>query len=317
MRRTAYYKEIQLPQLRTFCLVATRANFTTAARTLGLSKSTVWQQVRALERELGTTLLRRQGTGIELTAEGRLLLELVQPHVSGLDSLARLFEMRRADLPQQVLVAGSPYLAGHFLPRPVREFTLAHPTVRLNLRCDGLGEEEIAVLVGRGKVDLALISYERDRPRSPYLLYEDMFEIPLMLMTSTNHPLARKKRVRVADLAAYPLIVGRGANQSRLERLLNRHNQAGRSNVVLESSLTDIIQKYVAQDVGIGLFHVSPRSAEAMPGVRLRVFDPHMEKLPVALVVRKDIRLAEPVEEFRQFVRRCLHQPSPSKQEKS
>ena len=46
------YKEIQLAQLRSFCLAATEGNFTSAAKALGLSASTVWQQVRALEREL-------------------------------------------------------------------------------------------------------------------------------------------------------------------------------------------------------------------------------------------------------------------------
>src|SRR5438309_8433271 len=95
MSQTHRYKEIQLAQLRSFCLAATEANFTSAAKALGLSTSTVWQQVRALERELRAKLLRRRGRVVKLTDEGRLLLETVQPHVSGLDSLRRLFETRR------------------------------------------------------------------------------------------------------------------------------------------------------------------------------------------------------------------------------
>src|SRR5215472_13075199 len=88
------YKEIQLAQLRSFCLAATEGNFTAAAKALGLSASTVWQQVRAQERELKAKLLRRRGRVVELTDGGRLLLDTVQPHVSGLDSLRRLFEAR-------------------------------------------------------------------------------------------------------------------------------------------------------------------------------------------------------------------------------
>src|ERR1700682_4064386 len=84
MGRNDRYKDIQLPQLRSFCLAATEGNFTTAAKVLGLSAPTVWQQVRALERRLHTTLLRRRGRAVELTPEGHMLLELVQPHVSGL-----------------------------------------------------------------------------------------------------------------------------------------------------------------------------------------------------------------------------------------
>src|SRR5260370_40878752 len=57
-------KEIQLAQLRSFCLAATEGNFTTAAKALGLSASTVWQQVRARERELKAKRLRRRGRAV-------------------------------------------------------------------------------------------------------------------------------------------------------------------------------------------------------------------------------------------------------------
>jgi hypothetical protein len=85
MANTHHYKDLQLPQLRGFCLAAVRG-FTGAADTLGLSVSAVWQQVRALERQLGAVLLRRRGRAVELTAEGQLLVELIQPHIHGLDS---------------------------------------------------------------------------------------------------------------------------------------------------------------------------------------------------------------------------------------
>src|SRR5213592_1177971 len=111
------YKDIQLPQLRSFCLAASQGNFTVAAKSLGISAPTVWQQVRALERRLKTTLLRRRGRAIELTPEGRVLLELVQPHVSGLDSLEPLFVTRQALLPRPLTVTAIPYLTSSHLLR--------------------------------------------------------------------------------------------------------------------------------------------------------------------------------------------------------
>ena len=110
MSQTHRYKEIQLAQLRGFCLAATEGNFTSAAKALGLSASTVWQQVRSLERELKVKLMRRQGRVVDLTDDGRLLLETVQPHVSGLDSLRRLFEARRDGISQELIVASGAYL---------------------------------------------------------------------------------------------------------------------------------------------------------------------------------------------------------------
>src|SRR5262249_41047602 len=123
MRQSYRYKEIQLAQLRSFCLAATEGNFTSAAKALGLSASTVWQQVRALERELKAKLWRRRGRVVELTDEGRLL----QPHISGLDSLRRLFETRRAGSPQELVVASGAYLLAHYLPKPIQQFRVQHP----------------------------------------------------------------------------------------------------------------------------------------------------------------------------------------------
>src|SRR5262245_15157912 len=134
MTQDRRYKELQLAQLRGFCLAATEGNFTSAARALGLSASTVWHQVRALERDLKAKLLRRRGRAVELTADGQLLLELVQPHVSALDSLGRFFEARRAAGRQELVVASGAYLLAHHLPAAVRQFRAERPLVQVSLR---------------------------------------------------------------------------------------------------------------------------------------------------------------------------------------
>src|ERR1700742_3027349 len=58
----------------TFRAVAHQRSFSNAARELALSQPSVSNQVAALERELGVRLLLREPGGIELTAEGEILL---------------------------------------------------------------------------------------------------------------------------------------------------------------------------------------------------------------------------------------------------
>src|SRR5262245_42255844 len=167
------YKDIQLPQLRSFCLAATSHSFTAAAKSLGLSVSAVWQQVRALERELGATLLRRNGGAVQITDEGRLLLDLVQPHVTGLDSLARLFESQRAGLAQKLTVVSTHGLIAYRMPAPVHEFTRRHAAVQLRLRADIRTAVAIEMLE-QGEADLAVLAYDADEPRSAFLQYDDL-----------------------------------------------------------------------------------------------------------------------------------------------
>ena len=59
----------------TFRAVAHRRSFSHAARDLALSQPAVSNQVAQLERELGVPLLSRGPGGLELTAEGRIVLE--------------------------------------------------------------------------------------------------------------------------------------------------------------------------------------------------------------------------------------------------
>src|SRR6516225_3254028 len=65
---------LELRHLRTFAAVAERRSFTRAAEDLHVAQQAVSQQVKALERSLGVTLLRRTPRRVELTAEGAVFL---------------------------------------------------------------------------------------------------------------------------------------------------------------------------------------------------------------------------------------------------
>src|SRR5947207_9667202 len=116
-----YYKGVQLEQIRSFCRVARLGSFVAAAAELELSAPTVWRQVRALERECKSRLLVRKGRSVQLTAEGKLALELLEPHLSGIDSVRDLLEERLNEAPRQLTVASTSMLLGDFLGQPIQE----------------------------------------------------------------------------------------------------------------------------------------------------------------------------------------------------
>src|SRR5918999_2032538 len=64
-------------RLRAFALVADLGSISAAASVLGYTQSAVSQQLAALERELGTTLVDRSQRPLRATHAGRLL----QPHI--------------------------------------------------------------------------------------------------------------------------------------------------------------------------------------------------------------------------------------------
>src|ERR1700742_1477202 len=75
----------------TFRAVAHRRSFSNAARELALSQPSVSNQVAALERELGTRLLKREPGGLKLTPDGQILL-------AHADAIAERFQLARTQL---------------------------------------------------------------------------------------------------------------------------------------------------------------------------------------------------------------------------
>ncbi len=76
---TKYYKGNTLKQLRAFCAVARTGKMTDAADELFLSQSAISLQVKALEEELSIVLFERRGPRIQLTPDGRKLLDMARP----------------------------------------------------------------------------------------------------------------------------------------------------------------------------------------------------------------------------------------------
>lgn len=205
MKRRQRYKEIQLGQLRSFCLAAAQGNFTVAAKMSGLSLSTVWEQIRSLEQNLGVTLLLREGRNVALTPEGQLLLDVARPSVEQLDSLHELFDGRKYQPPRRLTLATSPYTLQHILPRTMKVFTERHPKVHISVQ---FAESfNVEARVERGDVDVALHAFDPEDRRSPALDYEEMVALPLQLLVASLHPLARKRKISLVDVLPNPVIL--------------------------------------------------------------------------------------------------------------
>jgi LysR family cyn operon transcriptional activator len=300
------YKEIQLAQLRSFCLAATERNFTSAAKALGLSASTVWQQIRALERELRAKLLRREGRVVELTDEGRLLLETVQPHVSGLDSLRRLFEARRQGIRQELVVASGAYLCANHLLHPIQQFRAEQQSIQVTLRIAAWSA--LQRVVERGETDVGVLACDPDIPRSPYLEYEHLFDEQFSVMMPAGHPLIRAKRIAPQELIKYPLILPPkgGADRKVFDRFLRKHNLSERAQTALVCGLVDVAKKYVTLGIGIALMYVTDQVGDDTSALHVRPLDPEIERLPIEMAVRKGTHLPDHVEEFRRIMRQGL-----------
>jgi DNA-binding transcriptional LysR family regulator len=185
-----------------------RGSLARVARALHLTPSAVSQQLSALSREVGAPLIERQGRGIRLTGQARVLLR----HA---DVIAAQWEQARADLAAweagrrgSVTIGAFSSAISGLLPSAVRRLIQHEPEVRIAVveaeppdlftRLDG-GEVDIAVAV-----DFAAAPPHTDRRYARIDLLSDILDLAL----PASHPGARREHLPLRDLAADTWIVG-------------------------------------------------------------------------------------------------------------
>ncbi|KGO97709.1 LysR family transcriptional regulator [Novilysobacter defluvii] len=243
------YKGDRLKPLRAFCQVVRLGSVSRAAEALFLSQPAVTQQLKALERDTGTRLLERSGRRLVMTREGEALYELARPLVEGIDALDGTFRKRIQGMDGGELdVAAGASTILYLLPGIVRRYREAHPDVQLRLH-NVTGAGGLDLLRSDG-VDLAVGSM-LDVP--PDLDYTPVVRYQPMLITPPDHPLARKRRLELADLSPYGLILPpqRLTTYRMVDAVFQRHRVP--YTVGLEVGGWEVIKQYVAMGLGISI----------------------------------------------------------------
>lgn len=243
------YQQNRLQQLRGFYYAARAKSFSRAAEQLSLSQPSISLQIQALEHELQTQLFERRGPRIRLTREGEMLLELVKPLIEGIENLEQEFAARRDSLTYgAVSVAAGGSTLQYILPRFIESFAHEHP--QIDLRLHNVTGKAGLVLLRAGEVDLAvgpMLDTPADIHFHPVETYEPM------LIASLDHPLAKRKRITLKDIARHPLILP-PRNQSTyrfVEMVFAEHSLE--HEVKLEVGGYDVIKTYVKLGLGVSI----------------------------------------------------------------
>lgn len=124
-----------LELLRTFVRVAELSSFTLAGESLGLPRSTVSEQVRLLERHLGTRLLNRTTRRVQATQDGLQLYERSKDLLSRMDELEGLFRPDPAQLHGRLRIDLPTLMARRIILPALPAFMQQHPGLALEISC--------------------------------------------------------------------------------------------------------------------------------------------------------------------------------------
>lgn len=199
---------LEVNRLRVLCEVGRLGSFSAAAGALSYTPSAISQQIRALEREVGVGLVERSARGATLTDAGRLLArhgeEILGRLAAAEDDLQAMLGLRTGRLRLGAFATASAAL----VPRAISDFRREHPAIEVRLI--EVDPDEAVEALRAYELDLALVYRFPLEPAADLtgLDYLPLVDDRLNVALPRDHPLARRKRLRLSELAHEPWVQG-------------------------------------------------------------------------------------------------------------
>jgi DNA-binding transcriptional LysR family regulator len=262
---------MELQVLRWFREVADGATVTETAERARITQPALSRALARLEDEVGTPLLTRSGRTLTPTPAGRLFQDHVDQMLDvydlGLRSVAEFVDPAHGLVPLAFLHTLGTWL----VPPLVSSFREAHPQVRFELHQHG--EASILQELVEGAADLIITSPTFGHPR---VTWRRLLVEPLRLTVPPGHRLARRKRIRLAEVADEPFILLRSGYALRVltERLCAEAGFTPKA--AFEGEEVETLRALVAAGLGVALLP-PPRTTtapdETDPAPQLHITD--------------------------------------------
>jgi DNA-binding transcriptional LysR family regulator len=256
---------MELRQLRYLVALAEEGNFTRAAASEHVAQPALSQQIRRLEDELGLALVERTTRRVALTGAGELLVVRARRILTELESAHTELQALRGMYAGHVTIGAMHTMGPVDLSLALALFHERHPGVEFTVREQS--SEEMAEMLRVDELDLAFLSVT-ERVESEGLGLYQLVSEELVVVLGRQHPLGRRRRVRMAELAEERFISYRQGSRLR-ELLIAAGSYAGYApRVTLESNESQRIRRLVARGLGVAIL---PRSDAEGPGAEVSV----------------------------------------------
>jgi len=234
--------------LLVFYEVVKARSFSRAANTLFMTQPGVSNHVSQLEAQAGRPLLKREKGKFQLTKEGRTVFKYAEK----IESLARELEQTMRSMHKElnpVLKIGTtPVYSRMVMPYILSSFQKANPHIMIKL--DVGGSEDMVKTVTAMQNDIVLVANART---SKKLFAFPFVSEELVLITSNNHPLARKDSVSLKEIESYPFIMREEGSATR-QVVFNAFALMNiQPSGLIEVKSTEFIKEWVSQGKGISV----------------------------------------------------------------
>lgn len=266
---------MNLQHLRYLMAISRLGSFTGAAAAMSVTQPAISGGIAELESELGVRLFHRHGRKVELTIEGRSLLNYAVRIQDLVDEAGHRLSNSKATTGDNFQFGSIDAGAIYLLPDILRDYLESNPEVHLSVQVAPSRYLAEDLLMNRS--EFAVLTLPFDHPRLDTL---SLCNDRLVLCAGASHPFSRKKQVTLEQVVSEPLILFHSDSVSR--RLVDeKFAEAGLTpRVVMAMRSPEAMRKLVEAGVGISFLpFLTVRSALKSGEVReVRLKGVHMSR---------------------------------------
>jgi DNA-binding transcriptional LysR family regulator len=216
------YVAVELRHVRYFIAVAEHLNFRKAAEHLHIAQPPLSRQIRQLEDDLGVTLLVRNKQRVELTKAGRVFLEQARKLIvqaGHATESARHAQKGESGVVRIGLASG----LGGVVSKAVFEHRKHLPAV--DIECKDIFSTLQNEALHKGEIDVGFLRPPVDQMN---LECELLFEEEFVVVLPRTHRLAKRRFLRLKDVADEPLIIfDRSFSTGLYDKILGLYSKQG------------------------------------------------------------------------------------------
>lgn len=191
-------------QLRCFLTVADYLNFTRAAEALHVTHPAVSQQIRSLERELGTTLFERSTRSVRLTEAGHSFLGDARQMLEIAARARHRFDAGEAVTVETLSIAAGSYPALFSMADALTQLRAAHPAVHPRLHV--VPFQHIYRRLADGDFD-GVLGFRESSSATMGARFVELVCTPITCVCSASHPFATAETLSLDDLRSERLVL--------------------------------------------------------------------------------------------------------------
>lgn len=240
---------LSLYKLEVFAVVVRVGSFSKAAEHLYLTQSAVSQHIQNLETSLGTTLFKRTGRGVVLTASGQVLIGYARQILNLVKEAEGAVVNVEGLGTGKLQIGATPGADVYLLPDWIGSFQNRFPNLIVSLTTNITDHIVSGIL--KQTYDLGFVEGELDN--DPHLGQQILQEVQQLVVVGKGHPWVQRKSISVHDLQDQPFIARLPNSHTRawLESILNQNDIE--LNIVSEFANPEAIKRAVSSGMGISI----------------------------------------------------------------